>query len=61
MNIQSGDYNVMMDTHQYQIFSPGEVARNPAEHIAAACGLAPKLQNTDKWTVVGEWTGGQTE
>lgn len=61
MNAQSSNYYVMLDTHQYQIFSPEEVSRNPTEHIAHACGLGPKLQRADKWTVVGEWTGGQTE
>lgn len=61
MNSQSSDYNVILDTHQYQIFSPREVSRSPTEHIAYACSLVSKLQRTDKWTVVGEWTGAQTE
>lgn len=61
MNSQSSSYNVMLDTHQYQIFSPEEVSRNPTEHIAYACSLGPRLRRTDKYTVVGEWTGGQTE
>ena len=57
----AGPTNNMLDTHQYQIFSPGEVGRSPAEHVAAACALGPRLASTDKWTVVGEWTGAQTD
>ena len=58
---KAGRTNNMLDTHQYQIFSPSEVGRSPAEHVAAACALGPRLASTDKWTVVGEWTGAQTD
>ncbi|MCJ1229656.1 exo-1,3-beta-glucanase [Toensbergia leucococca] len=61
MNGASGDNNVMLDTHQYQIFSDGQVAQSPDEHISAACALGPMVAGTDKWTVVGEWTGAQTD
>lgn len=57
----AGEYNYMLDTHQYQIFSPNEVAMSPAEHISAACALGPRLASTDKWTVVGEWSGALTD
>ena len=57
----TGFQNVILDTHQYQIFSPGEVGRSPSEHVSAACGLGPRLAGTDKWTIVGEWTGAQTD
>lgn len=57
----SGDSNVILDTHQYQIFSPDEVGRSPSEHVSFACGLGGKLAGTDKWTIVGEWTGAQTD
>ncbi len=61
MNGQSGRYNVMIDTHQYQIFSPDQVAQSAPQHIANACAIGNKLKGTDKWAVVGEWTGAQTE
>jgi glucan 1,3-beta-glucosidase len=61
MNYQSGVNHVLLDTHQYQIFSPGEVSRSPTQHVQTACGLGPMLKGTDKWTVVGEWTGAQTD
>lgn len=58
----TGGYEfVMLDTHQYQIFSPSEVGRSPSDHVKAACDLGGKLAGTDKWTVVGEWTGAQTD
>jgi len=53
--------NVMLDTHQYQIFSPAENAMSPAAHVSTACALGPRLAGTDKWTIVGEWTGAQTD
>lgn len=61
MNSGAGTNNVLLDTHIYQIFSPDEVARSPSQHISAACGNGAKLAGTDKWTVVGEWTGAQTD
>ncbi|KAL8629002.1 hypothetical protein Q9189_005301 [Teloschistes chrysophthalmus] len=57
----SGDNDLMIDTHQYQIFSPAEVGRSPSEHVSTACALGPKLKGTNKWVVVGEWTGAQTD
>ena len=57
----SGDQNIILDTHQYQIFSPSQVAMSPSAHVSAACALGPDLAGTDKWTVVGEWTGAQTD
>lgn len=60
----SGFNAVALDTHQYQIFSPGENARSPAEHVRAACDLSRgggPLTGLDKPTFVGEWTGAQTD
>ncbi|MCJ1412564.1 exo-1,3-beta-glucanase [Ptychographa xylographoides] len=61
MNGAAGVNNVMLDTHQYQIFSPEQVSMSPSEHVGAACALGPQLSGTDKWTIVGEWTGAQTD
>ncbi|MCJ1291709.1 exo-1,3-beta-glucanase [Xylographa carneopallida] len=61
MNAQAGVNNVMLDTHIYQIFDQGQVSQSPAQHVAAACGSASSLAGTDKWTIVGEWTGAQTD
>lgn len=61
MNGASGLNDVMLDTHIYQIFSDAEVAMSPSQHVSTACGQAGNLQSTDKWTIVGEWTGAQTD
>lgn len=60
-NSQSGLNGVMLDTHIYQIFSDDEVAEKPCVHVQNACANGPKLAGTDKWTIVGEWTGAQTD
>ena len=57
----SGYDNIMLDTHQYQIFTQDGVAMSPSDHVSAACALGPKVAGTDKWTIVGEWTGAQTD
>ncbi len=62
MNQQSGVNHVMLDTHQYQIFDQGQVSQSPSQHVSSACAFgANKLAYCDKWTVVGEWTGAQTD
>ncbi|KAH8813093.1 glucan 1,3-beta-glucosidase [Xylogone sp. PMI_703] len=61
MNQASGYSNVILDTHIYQVFSNAEVAMSPCNHIATACASGPKIAGTDKDTVVGEWSGAQTD
>jgi len=61
MNAATGVNNVMLDTHIYQVFSPDEVARSPCEHVQVACAEKEKISGTDKWLIVGEWTGAQTD
>lgn len=53
--------SVLLDTHQYQVFSPSQVALSTTDHVAAACALGPHLASTGKNTIVGEWTGAQTD
>lgn len=61
MNTAAGVNDVMLDTHIYQIFSNELVSMSPSQHVSAACSSAGSLRSTDKWTVVGEWTGAQTD
>jgi glucan 1,3-beta-glucosidase len=61
MGAGSGINNVILDTHIYQIFSQDEVSMKPCDHVQAACANGPKVAGTDKWLVVGEWTGAQTD
>ena len=54
--------NVILDTHQYQIFTPEEVSRSPSDHVKHACEkVGSKLAGVDKTAIVGEWTGAQTD
>ncbi|KAF2222492.1 putative Exo-beta-1,3-glucanase [Elsinoe ampelina] len=57
----NGAQNVVLDHHEYQAFSPAEVARKPWEHRQAVCNNVGKYNGADKWTIVGEWSGAQTD
>ena len=47
---------VMIDVHEYQIFSNEEVAMSWDQHISKACDKRPQYANFHLWTVVGEWS-----
>ncbi|KAK7033111.1 glycoside hydrolase family 5 protein [Favolaschia claudopus] len=59
------NYNgVLMDYHEYQIFSTGELARSFDDHITFACNSMNDLTNFAQhniWTVVGEWSTAVTD
>jgi glucan 1,3-beta-glucosidase len=57
----AGVNNVMLDTHVYQIFNQEQVSLDYNGHVSQACGFASQLSGTDKWTIVGEWTGATTD
>jgi len=59
--MSTGWNNVILDTHQYQVFNPSQLALSIDEHVQAACNIGRNLQTVDKWTVVGEWTGARTD
>ncbi|OJJ47683.1 hypothetical protein ASPZODRAFT_141258 [Penicilliopsis zonata CBS 506.65] len=62
MNEASGVWYVMMDTHHYEVFDNGLLAMSIDDHVNTACQFSKDhLQHVDKWTVVGEWTGGITD
>jgi glucan 1,3-beta-glucosidase len=61
MNSKSGVSNVILDTHDYQIFLNDQVSMAPQQHISTACMQGAKVRSTDKWLIVGEWTGAQTD
>jgi len=61
MNFESGVNDVILDTHIYQIFTDDLISLKPCAHVQNACSNIPKLSGTDKWTIVGEWTGAQTD
>jgi len=56
---------VLMDYHEYQLFSLAELARSFDDHINYACQtLIPALSSyaeANIWTVVGEWSTATTD
>ncbi|TFK72886.1 glycoside hydrolase family 5 protein [Pluteus cervinus] len=58
------DQGVIMDIHEYQIFSDPELNRSFDDHIAFACSSLPALVTfsaTNLWTVIGEWSSAVTD
>lgn len=51
----------ILDHHQYQVFSPGELSRNIDEHVGTACGLGHGFRGEYHWNVVGEWSAALTD
>lgn len=58
----TGVWYVMMDTHHYEVFDSGLLAMDTATHVNNVCSFAKDhVVTSDKWTVVGEWTGAMTD
>ena len=47
---------VMIDVHEYQVFSTGELAMSWDQHISTACSKRSQYASFHLWTVVGEWS-----
>lgn len=60
-NWGSGMWNLLLDTHHYEIFDQGSVSMSPETHISTACGFGSQMASTGKWTIAGEFTGGITD
>ncbi|GLB40440.1 putative brix [Lyophyllum shimeji] len=55
---------VIMDFHEYQIFSDPELDRSFDEHLAFACTYSDNLsayQGSNIWTIIGEWSNAVTD
>ncbi|KXG47045.1 Glycoside hydrolase, superfamily [Penicillium griseofulvum] len=62
MSQSTGVWYVMMDTHHYEVFDNGILTLDTASHVNNVCSFAKDhVQTSDKWTVVGEWTGAMTD
>ncbi|TAQ85319.1 hypothetical protein B7494_g6357 [Chlorociboria aeruginascens] len=58
----TGAQNVVVDHHEYQVFTPALVAMTPEEHVQYVCTNAPSYTSgVDKWLVIGEWTAAMTD
>jgi glucan 1,3-beta-glucosidase len=60
-NWGSGMWNLILDTHHYEIFDDGSVGMGIDEHISTACGFGGQMASNNKWTISGEWTGAITD
>jgi len=60
-NWGSGMWNLLLDTHHYEIFDNGMVSQDLAGHIKQACDFGNQMASTGKNTISGEWTGGITD
>ncbi|KAJ5713791.1 CAZyme family GH5 [Penicillium malachiteum] len=62
MSESTGVWYVMMDTHHYEVFDSSLLAMDVNAHATNACNFAKQhVITSDKWTVVGEWTGAMTD
>jgi glucan 1,3-beta-glucosidase len=53
---------VIVDHHEYQVFTNELIALQPSEHIQLVCSNAQNFTSgTDKWVVIGEWTAALTD
>ncbi|KAK5165751.1 uncharacterized protein LTR77_008674 [Saxophila tyrrhenica] len=56
-----GLWNVMVDTHHYEVFDSSELEMSTHDHISTACSYGGEMAGCNKWTVAGEWTGAMTD
>lgn len=57
----SGMWNLLLDTHHYEIFDSGSLALSPTDHVGEACAFGGQMASTAFWTIAGEWTGALTD
>ena len=60
-NFGSGMWNLLEDTHHYEVFDSGDLAKSPSEHVQEACSFGSQMASNNKWTIAGEWTGAMTD
>ncbi|KAL7267550.1 hypothetical protein RUND412_009860 [Rhizina undulata] len=59
--MMAGWNHVILDTHHYEVFSPGVLQLTLAQHIGSVCSYGRQIQGADKWTVTGEWSAARTD
>ena len=57
----SGMWNLLEDTHHYEVFDQGSVSMSTASHIGTACSFSSQMTSSNKWTISGEWCGAMTD
>jgi glucan 1,3-beta-glucosidase len=57
----SGMWNLLLDTHHYEVFDSSALQMSPDEHVSTACGFGQQMSSNNKWTIAGEWSGALTD
>jgi glucan 1,3-beta-glucosidase len=52
---------VIVDHHEYQIFESDLVGMSTTEHRTLACNAIYDYATSDKWNIIGEWSGAMTD
>ena len=60
-NFGSGMWNLLLDTHHYEIFDSGSLEMGIGSHLSTACAFGASMATNNKWTIAGEWTGAMTD
>jgi glucan 1,3-beta-glucosidase len=59
---QSGDYfNIVIDHHHYQVFSPDQVKRDYSQHLNQVCDWGWDSTKELHWNFCGEWSAALTD
>ncbi|ODN82333.1 glucan 1,3-beta-glucosidase [Cryptococcus wingfieldii CBS 7118] len=53
--------DVILDTHNYQVFNDEYMTWNWDQHIAGVCDMASTYSAADLWLIVGEWSLASTD
>lgn len=61
MTSEEGYWDVVMDHHHYQVFSPNELSRDIDDHVSVACNWGKQDRNDYHWNVCGEWSAALTD
>lgn len=60
-NWGSGMWNLMEDTHHYEVFNSTQLEMSLDDHIGFACSFGGQMASNNKWTIAGEFTGAMTD
>lgn len=60
-NWGSGMWNLLLDTHHYEVFDSSSLQMSASDHVSTACGFGGQMASNNKWTIAGEWSGAATD
>lgn len=51
----SGMWNLLEDTHHYEVFDSGSLALGISGHLSTACAFGESMATNNKWTIAGKY------